>query len=91
MFLVATLVGDSLLFEHVYHACQIRVEDGNDLVDLVVHDMVDFDVLIGIDWLYFCHATLNGHANAVKFEIPNKSNFILSGVRFLRFVKLYLL
>lgn len=84
-------MGDSLLFEHVYHACQIRVEDGNDLIELVVYDMVEFDVLIGIDWLSFCHATLNDHANAVKFEIPNKSNFTQSVVRFLRLVKLYLL
>ncbi|XP_070028627.1 uncharacterized protein [Nicotiana sylvestris] len=50
-FLVATPVGEALLVEYVYSACQIRVEGRDTLADLIVLDMIDFDMLMGIDWL----------------------------------------
>ncbi|XP_070040575.1 uncharacterized protein [Nicotiana tomentosiformis] len=78
-FLVATLVGESLLAEYVYRACQIRVEGRDTLVDLIVLDMIDFDMLMGMDWLSSCYAIVDCHAKIVKFEIPNKPSFVLKG------------
>ncbi|XP_075108850.1 uncharacterized protein LOC142180697 [Nicotiana tabacum] len=76
-FLVATHVGESLLAEYVYRACQIQVEGRDTLVDLIVLDIIDFDMLMGMDWLSFCYAIVNCHAKIVKFEIPNEPSFIL--------------
>ncbi|XP_033513357.2 uncharacterized protein [Nicotiana tomentosiformis] len=78
-FLVATPVGGSLLAEYVYRACQIQVEGRDTLADLIVLDMVDFDMLIGMGWLSSCYAMVDCHAKIVKFEIPNKPSFILKG------------
>ncbi|XP_070021408.1 uncharacterized protein [Nicotiana sylvestris] len=55
-FLVANPVGESLLAEYVYRACQIRVEGRDTLADLIVLDMIDFDMLMGMDWLSSCYA-----------------------------------
>ncbi|XP_075098076.1 uncharacterized protein LOC142175390 [Nicotiana tabacum] len=61
---VATPVGESLLAEYVYCACQIRVE-GRDTLDELI--------------LSSCYAIVDCHAKIVKFEIPNEPSFILRG------------
>ncbi|XP_070035064.1 uncharacterized protein [Nicotiana tomentosiformis] len=76
---VATPIGESLLDEYVYHACQIRVEGMDTLADLIVLDMIDFDMLIGMYWLSSCYAIVYCHAKIVKFEIPNEPSFVLKG------------
>ncbi|XP_075100752.1 uncharacterized protein LOC142176617 [Nicotiana tabacum] len=78
-FLVATPVGESFLVEYMYRACQIRVEGRDTLADLIVFDMIDFDMLMGMDWLSSCYAIVDCHAKIVKFEIPNEPSFILRG------------
>ncbi|XP_070028685.1 uncharacterized protein [Nicotiana sylvestris] len=78
-FLVATHVGESLLAKYVYRACQIRVEGRDTLADLIVLDMIDFDMLMGMNWLSSCYAIVDCHAKIVKFEIPNEPSFILRG------------
>ncbi|XP_070017698.1 uncharacterized protein [Nicotiana sylvestris] len=35
--------------------------------------MVDFDVIMGMDWLYSCFAKLDCWTRTVRFEFPNKS------------------
>ncbi|XP_075103697.1 uncharacterized protein LOC142178267 [Nicotiana tabacum] len=74
---IATPVGESLLAEYVYRACQIRVEGKHTLADHIVLDMIDFDILIGMDWLSFCYTIIDCHAKIVKFEIPNDLSFVL--------------
>ncbi|XP_073223506.1 uncharacterized protein [Cicer arietinum] len=78
---VATPVGGNLLAKSVYHSCDITI-DGKVLpVDLLVIDLIDFDVILGMDWLVFHHATLDCHNKVVKFEIPEKSVFSFQGER----------
>ncbi|XP_070057891.1 uncharacterized protein [Nicotiana tomentosiformis] len=50
-FLVATPIGESLLAEYVYRACHIRVEGRDTIADLIVLDTIDFDMMMGMDWL----------------------------------------
>ncbi|XP_073225678.1 uncharacterized protein [Cicer arietinum] len=78
---VATPVGGNLLAKSVYRSCDITI-DGNVLsVDLVVIDLIYFDVILGMDWLAFHHATLDCHDKVVKFEIPGQSVFSFQGER----------
>ncbi|XP_070039350.1 uncharacterized protein [Nicotiana tomentosiformis] len=78
-FLVATPIGESLLAEYVHRACQIRVEGRDTLAGLIVLDMIDFDMLMGMDWLSFYYAIVDCHAKIVKFDIPNEPSFVLKG------------
>ncbi|XP_070018135.1 uncharacterized protein [Nicotiana sylvestris] len=86
-FLVSTPVGESLLAEYVYRACLIRVEGRDTLDDLIVLDMINFDMLMGMDWLSSCYAIVDCHAKIVKFEIQNEPSFILRGSQAQRLLK----
>lgn len=49
------------------------------VVDLIVLDMSDFDVLLGMDWLSTHHAVVNCDKRSVQFGIPNIPTFVLNG------------
>ena len=38
--------------------------------DLKVLDMIDFDVILGMDWLSSYHANLNCYAKIITLAIP---------------------
>lgn len=40
---------DSLFVEYEYRDCHIRVEGRDTLANLILLDMIDFDVLMGMD------------------------------------------
>ncbi|WMV07854.1 hypothetical protein MTR67_001239 [Solanum verrucosum] len=42
------------------------------MADLVELDMVDFDVILGVDWLHACYASIDCRTRAVKFQFPNE-------------------
>lgn len=67
--LVTTLEGESMLVEYVYKSCVISMEGRETLADLMVLDMIDFDVIFGMDWLALCHATLDCHLQMIKYNI----------------------
>ena len=39
--------------------------------DLVELDMVDFDVILGMDWLHAFYASVDCRTRVVKFQFPN--------------------
>ena len=80
-FHVSTPVGDSLLVEYVFKSYLITVDGRETVADLIVLDMLDFDVILGMDWLASCHATLDCHAKVVRFNVPNESSFFVRGDR----------
>lgn len=63
----------------MYRDCHIRVEGRDTLANLIILDMIDFDVLMGMDWLSTCYAIVDCHAKIVRFEMPNEPIFILKG------------
>jgi len=70
-FSVSILVGESILDERVYHDCTISVNHNNIMADLVELDMVDFDVILCMDWLHVCYASICYRTRVVKFQFPN--------------------
>ena len=79
--MVATPMGDFLLAISMYKACEVLVEGKSLLADLIELDMVDFDVILGMDWLASCHATLDCDNKVVKFDMPGESAFAFQGDR----------
>ena len=45
-------MGDSIVAQKVYKKCPVIVVHRVLLADLIELDMVDFDVILGMDWLY---------------------------------------
>ena len=48
-FIVSTLVGESVISQRVYRNCPIMLPNGVSYVDLVKLDMLDFDIILGMD------------------------------------------
>lgn len=60
-----------MVIDTVCKSCVIVI-DGHELViDLILLDMKDFDVIIGMDWLASYHATVNCYMKEVVFRIPD--------------------
>lgn len=53
-FSVSTPVGESMDTRRVYKGCEVSVGGWETLVDLFKLDMVDFEVILGMDWLHSC-------------------------------------
>ena len=77
--IVATPMGHSLLANSVYKSCEILLEGKSFMADLIELDMVDFDVILGMDSLAACHATLDCHNKVVKFDISREPTAVFQG------------
>ncbi|XP_070023124.1 uncharacterized protein [Nicotiana sylvestris] len=72
-FLVSTLVGESIIAARVYRSFVITVRSRDTMADLVEFGMVNFDVIMGMDWLYSCFAKLDCRTRTMRLEFPNES------------------
>ncbi|XP_070013778.1 uncharacterized protein [Nicotiana sylvestris] len=72
LFLVSTPVGESVKVTRVYRGCIVLVQGRNTKADLIELEMVDFDVIMGMDWLSSCYAMLDCNAKIVGLQFPNE-------------------
>ena len=69
---VSTYVGKSIIVESIYRDCHVSINHKNTMDDLVELEMVDFDVILGMEWLYACYASIECRTRVVKLQIPNE-------------------
>ncbi|XP_070050918.1 uncharacterized protein [Nicotiana tomentosiformis] len=69
-FEVSTPVGDSVVAKRVYRGCIIVVHSRSTIADLIKLDMVELDVIMGMDWLASCHANVDCRSKIVRFQFP---------------------
>ncbi|KAL0546377.1 hypothetical protein IC582_016285 [Cucumis melo] len=76
---ISTPSREVLLSKEKIKAC--RVEIANHMLDvtLLVLDMQDFDVILGMDWLSANHANIDCFGKKVVFNPPSGSNFKFRG------------
>ena len=55
---VATAMDDSLVCKSMLKSCVIQFEDREMLANLILMDMYDYDVILGMDWLAAYHANV---------------------------------
>ena len=76
---IETPVGDILSIEIMCKSCSIRIKERKLPIDLVVLDMHDFDVILGMDWLATYHASMDCHEKRVNFQISRELTFNFDG------------
>ncbi|XP_070010240.1 uncharacterized protein [Nicotiana sylvestris] len=92
-FLVSTPVGESITIVRVYRGCVVTIRGRDTAADLIELGMVDFDVRIGIDWLYSCFAKLDCWTRTIRLEFPNepviewKRDTVVTRGRFISYLK----
>ncbi|XP_075077143.1 uncharacterized protein LOC142163888 [Nicotiana tabacum] len=66
-------VGDSVVVDQINRSCIVTFCGYETRVDLLLLDMTDFEVILGMDWLSLYHAVLDCHAKTVTLamlELP---------------------
>lgn len=66
-------MGDSIFSKRIYTSCPITFPYRFTLVYFVEFDMLDFDVILKIDWLHGCFVSIYCRTGVVKFKFPKKS------------------
>ncbi|KAH0652759.1 hypothetical protein KY289_030437 [Solanum tuberosum] len=68
-----TAFGDSVVAKRVYRKFPISLSHRVTLLDLIELDMLDFDVILDMDWLHACYASIDYRTRRVKFQFPNET------------------
>ncbi|KAL0561158.1 hypothetical protein IC582_001578 [Cucumis melo] len=70
---------ECMLSKEKVKACQIEIAGHVIKVTLLVLDMLDFDVILGMDWLAANHASIDCSRKEVAFNPPSLASFKFKG------------
>ncbi|KAL0541789.1 hypothetical protein IC582_021849 [Cucumis melo] len=76
---VSTPSGECMLSREKVKACQTEIAGHVIEVTLIVLDMLDFDVILGMDWLAANHASIDCSRKEVTFNPPSMASFKFKG------------
>ena len=68
--MVEAVILEDVVVEKVYRTCLVNFVGSNTFVDLVILEMVDFDVIQGMTWLSPNFAILDCNAKTVTLAKP---------------------
>ncbi|XP_070004325.1 uncharacterized protein [Nicotiana sylvestris] len=71
-FEVSTLMGESVIVRRVYRSYDIKIHDCHTSANLHEIEMVDFDIIMGMDWLASCYADVDCWTKIVRFNFPSE-------------------
>lgn len=78
--LCVAIPSDDVMFgEYVYVDCEVQVQGRNLLGDLVILEIVGFDVILGMDWLSRHHASVDCWNKTVIFKPDEETEFAFHG------------
>jgi hypothetical protein len=78
---VSTPLGDTLVSNLVLKSCMFCIEGKELSADLVLLEMHDFDVILGMNWLAAYHASVDCFEKEVVFRPPGELEFRFKGSR----------
>ncbi|XP_070005133.1 uncharacterized protein [Nicotiana sylvestris] len=67
---VSTPMGYSVVVDQIYQSCMVTFCGFETSADLLLLDMIDFEIILGMDWLSPYHAVLDFHAKTVTLAMP---------------------
>ena len=70
---VTTLVGKQVVCSTYYPNCTVKIGDVTFPADLILLDMHDFNVILGMDWLSGHHATMDYFNKTISFKLDGTS------------------
>nr|XP_009791116.1 PREDICTED: uncharacterized protein LOC104238456 [Nicotiana sylvestris] len=80
IYIVLTPVGETISVDRVYRDCVIFIQGKDTVVDLLVLPMSDLDVIMGMDWLASCYASVDCHSKLIRFDFPREPCLVWKGI-----------
>ena len=74
---IGTLLEESIEVKYIYPTCVVEIEGRVLLADLIELIVLDFDVILGIDWLSKNCATINCYKKCILFAMDEEREFTL--------------
>ena len=71
-FSVCIQMGFTMVSKRVYRKCPMMLPNRVTLADLVELNMFDFDIILGMDWVHDCFASIDCRTRVVKFQFPKE-------------------
>ena len=78
---ISTPIGEVVIISSIFEKCIVHIEGRELLVDILPLCMEEFDVILGMDWLSFYHASIDCFCKEVLFQIPVQPSFKFCGER----------
>lgn len=78
---ISTPLGKSLLVDLALTSYAIMVGNLKFPADLILLDMENFDVILGMDWLATYHGTVHCYSKEIVFHIPGLAEFLFQGIK----------
>ncbi|XP_070017351.1 uncharacterized protein [Nicotiana sylvestris] len=66
---VSTPVGNFVVVDRIYRSCVVTFRGFETRADLLLLDMINFEVILGMDWLSPYHTVLDFHAKIVSLAM----------------------
>ncbi|XP_070025167.1 uncharacterized protein [Nicotiana sylvestris] len=66
----SSMARDSLIVDHVYRLCLVALSGFETRVDLLLLNMVDFNIILGMEWLLPRYAIHDCHTKIVTLAMP---------------------
>ena len=85
---VSTLNGSVIMGDIICPTCILSIEDHDLTFDLMILEMRDFDVILGMDWLILYHTMMDYFRKRVIIPIPGQASFSFSSKGMNIFVKI---
>ena len=76
---VSTPLSEVLVTNVMFPMCSMRIGDREMMAELILLDVMDFDVILGMDWLSQHYATLDCREKEVIFRMPGEEEFRFRG------------
>ncbi|PWA43910.1 reverse transcriptase domain-containing protein [Artemisia annua] len=85
---ISTPMKSNVIIDHEFLDCPLRFDDRILLANLLPLDMLDFDLILGMDWLTSHRATIVCHERKVIFGDLFKPEFVYFGSQPSRTIKI---
>ena len=76
------LSGDIMLSNYWLHAMLVIISERELSVDIVILEMIEYDVILGMDFLSKYKATIDCKARVVSFQPPGEEWFMFTDDRY---------
>ncbi|XP_055960623.1 uncharacterized protein LOC126668412 [Mercurialis annua] len=76
---VSTPMSEGVVVDVVYPSCPVVIQGRELCADLIVLDVLSFDVILGMDWLSRHYASIDCRGKSVEFRIPGGLPFSFQG------------